>query len=38
MAINLSLTEAIQAVQLEMKNVATANAPDNYLKQNGTLN
>ncbi len=38
MAINLSLVEAIQSVQILMKNVATVNEPDNYLKQLGVLN
>jgi len=38
MAVFQSLTEAVQAVQLELKNISTVNAPDNYSKLTGTMN
>ena len=38
MAVNQTLNEAIQAIQLELKNFGMVNEPDNYSKLTGALN
>lgn len=38
MAVNLSLTEAIQSIQKNINDVTTVNDPSNYSKLTGTLN